>query len=126
MLQGPCIQRIKVADVRFPHTAPYRRTRVVAAPWPTKTGNGTWQQYVTLPEAALQPVPEGLSDEAASQFLVSCTGVGTDAVRQEVLVTPHTCLSPIAMPHAQPTLPALPIRVQCQVKIASVPCRSTP
>ena len=44
--------------------------RVVAAPWPTKSGSGTWQQYVVVPEAALVAVAEGVSDEDAAQFLV--------------------------------------------------------
>ncbi len=27
--------------------------RVVAVPWPTASGNGTWQQYVCVPEEHL-------------------------------------------------------------------------
>ena len=55
------------------HTNPYfsHSTRVVAAPWPTKSGNGSWQQYVTVPESSLIPVPDALNDVVASQFLVN-------------------------------------------------------
>lgn len=45
--------------------------RVVAVPWNTKTGNGSWQQYATVPEAALVAVPDELPDEAACQFTVN-------------------------------------------------------
>lgn len=45
--------------------------RVVAVPWPTKVGNGTWQQFVAVPESSLQAVPDSVSDDAAAQFLVN-------------------------------------------------------
>lgn len=45
--------------------------RVVAVPWGTKTGNGSWQQYATVPEKSLFPVLDGISDEEACQFLVN-------------------------------------------------------
>ena len=45
--------------------------RVVACPWPTKTGNGTWQQLCAVPESLLLAVPDSVSDEAAAQFLVN-------------------------------------------------------
>ncbi len=32
---------------------------------------GTWQQYLRVPESALLPVPDNVSDEAAAQFFVS-------------------------------------------------------
>lgn len=44
---------------------------MVAAPWPTKEGNGSWQQFVVVPEWSLVPVPSDLSDVVASQFLVN-------------------------------------------------------
>ncbi len=46
-------------------------TRVVAVPWGTLDGEGTWQQYAVVPEAALLPVPDSLPDEAAAQFLIN-------------------------------------------------------
>lgn len=46
-------------------------TRVVAVPWGTFHGDGTWQQYTVVPEAALIAVPDSVSDEAACQFVVN-------------------------------------------------------
>ncbi|KAK9909308.1 hypothetical protein WJX75_000309 [Coccomyxa subellipsoidea] len=46
-------------------------TRVVAVPWNTFTGDGTWQQYTAVPEDKLIAVPDSVSDESASQFLVN-------------------------------------------------------
>lgn len=46
-------------------------TRVVAVPWGTFEGNGTWQQYAVVPEAALIAVPDSVPDESAAQFLVN-------------------------------------------------------
>ena len=46
-------------------------TRVVAVPWGTFHGEGTWQQYVVVPEAALIAVPDSVPDEAAWQFVVN-------------------------------------------------------
>ncbi|KAK9845455.1 hypothetical protein WJX81_006838 [Elliptochloris bilobata] len=46
-------------------------TRVVGVPWPAEGGNGTWQQYVNVPEGHLLPVADAVSDEAAAQFLVN-------------------------------------------------------
>ena len=48
--------------------------RVTAAPFPAKTGNGTWQQYLCVSEAALLAVPDAVSDEAAAQFYVRAPG----------------------------------------------------
>ncbi|KAK9845268.1 hypothetical protein WJX81_001668 [Elliptochloris bilobata] len=46
--------------------------RVVAVPWPTGTANGgTWQQYVSVPEANLVAVPDAVPDEAAAQFFLN-------------------------------------------------------
>ena len=45
--------------------------RVVSIAWPAKVGSGTWQEYVCVAEAALCPVPEGVSDEAAAMALVN-------------------------------------------------------
>ncbi|KAK9828525.1 hypothetical protein WJX72_000585 [[Myrmecia] bisecta] len=45
--------------------------RVVAAPWPTFQGEGTWQQYVAVAEKHLVAVPDSVSDQAASQFFVN-------------------------------------------------------
>ncbi|PNH10840.1 putative trans-2-enoyl-CoA reductase 1, mitochondrial [Tetrabaena socialis] len=46
--------------------------RVVAAEWQgTAVGNGTWQQYVSVPEEDLVPVPDDLPDEAACQALIN-------------------------------------------------------
>lgn len=45
--------------------------RVVATPWPIMSGNGTWQQYIVIPESVLYAVPDTVSDEAAAQFLVN-------------------------------------------------------
>ncbi|PRW59002.1 NAD(P)-binding [Chlorella sorokiniana] len=52
--------------------------RVTAAPFPSVVkGQGTWQQYLSVPEAALLPVPDNVSDEAAAQFFVNpVTAVG--------------------------------------------------
>ncbi|KAK9829079.1 hypothetical protein WJX72_003772 [[Myrmecia] bisecta] len=51
--------------------------RVVAAPWPTFQGEGTWQQYVAVPEQHLVAVPDSLSDQAAAQaFINPATAVG--------------------------------------------------
>ncbi|KAL4459109.1 hypothetical protein ABPG75_013974 [Micractinium tetrahymenae] len=45
--------------------------RVTATPFDTAKGQGTWQQYVVLPEEKLMAVPHKLSDEAAAQFFVN-------------------------------------------------------
>ena len=45
--------------------------RVVAVPWGTRRGNGSWAQYVAVPEAALVAVPDQLADDAACQFMVN-------------------------------------------------------
>ncbi|KAL4427108.1 hypothetical protein ABPG77_001112, partial [Micractinium sp. CCAP 211/92] len=55
--------------------------RVVATPFDTLTGQGTWQQYVVVPEEKLMAVPESLSDETASQFLVNPVWTGACRVR---------------------------------------------
>ncbi|KAK9829316.1 hypothetical protein WJX72_005163 [[Myrmecia] bisecta] len=55
--------------------------RVVAAPWPTFQGEGTWQQYVAMAEKHLVAVPESLSDQAAAQAFVNpTTAVGLLAI----------------------------------------------
>ena len=46
-------------------------TRVIAVPWGTMGGEGTWQQYVAVPEAALVSVPDGVPDETAAQAIVN-------------------------------------------------------
>ncbi|EIE20823.1 NAD(P)-binding protein [Coccomyxa subellipsoidea C-169] len=46
-------------------------TRVVAVPWNTYDGDGSWQQYTAVPEDVLIPVPDNVSDESASQFLIN-------------------------------------------------------
>jgi NADPH:quinone reductase-like Zn-dependent oxidoreductase len=45
--------------------------RVTAAPFNTKTGQGTWQQYACVPQERVLAVPDRVSDEAAAQFVVS-------------------------------------------------------
>ena len=45
--------------------------RVVGLPWSTKVGDGSWQQYAVVPEAALMAVPDAVSDEAAAQYAVN-------------------------------------------------------
>lgn len=45
--------------------------RVTASPFPARSGHGTWQQYICVGEDVLLAVPDGVSDEAAAQFLVS-------------------------------------------------------
>jgi NADPH:quinone reductase-like Zn-dependent oxidoreductase len=45
--------------------------RVVGFPWSTKVGDGSWQQYVVVPEASLIAVPDDVSDEAAAQYAVN-------------------------------------------------------
>lgn len=45
--------------------------RVTATPFDTAKGQGTWQQYVVLPEEKLMAVPDSLSDETAAQFFVN-------------------------------------------------------
>lgn len=45
--------------------------RVASLGWRTPEGNGTWQQYVTVPEDTLVPVPDGVSDEAAAVAFVN-------------------------------------------------------
>ncbi|CAL8467965.1 g7503 [Coccomyxa elongata] len=46
-------------------------TRVVAAPWNTLPGDGSWQQYTVVPEAVLIAVPDNVSNESASQFFIN-------------------------------------------------------
>ncbi|KAK9864297.1 hypothetical protein WJX84_011779 [Apatococcus fuscideae] len=60
-------------------------TRVVTIwpTWPASSGNGTWQQYICVPEDILVTVPDGLADEVAAQFLVNpVTVVGMVEVLQ--------------------------------------------
>ncbi|EIE25506.1 NAD(P)-binding protein [Coccomyxa subellipsoidea C-169] len=45
--------------------------RVVAVPWPSTEGEGTWQQYVAVPLENLVPVRDEVSNEDASQYLVN-------------------------------------------------------
>jgi len=46
--------------------------RVVGAPFTTvEHGNGTWQQYMVVPESCLLGVPDSVSDDAAAQFWVN-------------------------------------------------------
>ncbi|KAK9830034.1 hypothetical protein WJX72_009314 [[Myrmecia] bisecta] len=45
--------------------------RVVAAPWPMFEGQGTWQQYVAVPERHLVAVPDNVPDEHAAQFWIN-------------------------------------------------------
>ena len=42
-------------------------TRVVGAPWRTKQGQGSWQQYACAPVGDLFPVGDRLSEETAAQ-----------------------------------------------------------
>ena len=46
-------------------------TRVIALSWGTMHGEGTWQQYAVVPEAALVPVPDGVPEETAAQAIVN-------------------------------------------------------
>eukprot|EP00887_Chlorella_sp_A99_P000813 scaffold5.g813.t1 len=51
--------------------------RVVGTPWSTQRGNGSWQQYVAISEGLLLGVPDGMSDDVASQYFVNpVTAVG--------------------------------------------------
>ena len=45
--------------------------RVVSGNWGAYDGNGTWQQYLVVPESSLIAVPDSISDEVAAQFLVN-------------------------------------------------------
>ena len=36
-----------------------------------RNGNGSWQEFVTLPASNFIPVPDSVSDESAAQFLVN-------------------------------------------------------
>lgn len=45
--------------------------RVTAAPFPAAIGQGTYQQYVCVDEAALLAVPDAVTDEAAAQFYIN-------------------------------------------------------
>ncbi|KAL3148871.1 hypothetical protein ABBQ32_001743 [Trebouxia sp. C0010 RCD-2024] len=45
--------------------------RVVAVPWPTAEGEGTYQQYVATPEKNLVVVPDNVDDDMAAQFLIN-------------------------------------------------------
>lgn len=58
-----------ISSSHRPH--PTGSARVVATPWNTKDGDGTWQQYVAINESALHAVPDELDDEAACQFFVN-------------------------------------------------------
>ncbi|KAK9829662.1 hypothetical protein WJX72_007192 [[Myrmecia] bisecta] len=56
---GPGVTRVKPGQ------------RVVAAPWPTFHGQGTWQQYVVVPEKHLVLVPDEVPDQEAAQFWIN-------------------------------------------------------
>ena len=45
--------------------------RVVGMPWSTRVGDGSWQQYAVVGEAALVAVPDAVTDEAAAQYAVN-------------------------------------------------------
>lgn len=45
--------------------------RVVAAPWNTRRGDGTWQQYAVVDESVLIDVPDSVSDESAAQAVIN-------------------------------------------------------
>jgi NADPH:quinone reductase-like Zn-dependent oxidoreductase len=50
---------------------------VVAGPWHTSDGNGTWAKYVLVDENRLYAVPDTLSDDVACQFATNpLTAVG--------------------------------------------------
>ena len=50
-VQCPGVGRVKKNG---PGASKYKPgQRVTGVPWPTKDGNGTWQQYVAVPEANL-------------------------------------------------------------------------
>ena len=42
--------------------------RVVAGPWNTDEGGGTWAQYVTVAEDRLLAIPDSMNDDVACQF----------------------------------------------------------
>ena len=37
----------------------------------SKSGHGSWQQYVSVSEDLLWPVPDTISDETAAQFVIN-------------------------------------------------------
>ncbi|KIZ07601.1 alcohol dehydrogenase [Monoraphidium neglectum] len=45
--------------------------RVTARPWRADKGDGSWQQYTTIPANLLVPVPDAVSDEVAAQFYIN-------------------------------------------------------
>lgn len=68
----PGLEGVGVVEAAGPGATKFTAgQRVVACPWPTKTGNGTWQQLCVVPESLLLAVPDSVSDEAAAQFLVN-------------------------------------------------------
>eukprot|EP00879_Flechtneria_rotunda_P014358 GHRR01014999.1.p1 GENE.GHRR01014999.1~~GHRR01014999.1.p1 ORF type:complete len:277 (+),score=108.16 GHRR01014999.1:238-1068(+) len=45
--------------------------RVTSLGWLGNKGNGSWQQYVTLPQELLVALPDNISDEAGAQFFIN-------------------------------------------------------
>ncbi|PSC74291.1 NAD(P)-binding [Micractinium conductrix] len=68
----PGLEGMGVVESNGPGASQYKPgQRVTAAPFGAAGGNGTWQEYVCVDEGALLAVPDGVSDEAAAQFLVN-------------------------------------------------------
>lgn len=71
--------------------------RVTSLGWlTTKEGNGSWQQFITLPQELLVPLPDSISDEAGAQFYVSHSRQakrGPSGVAFQT-VMPLTCILP--------------------------------
>ena len=38
---------------------------------PDRSGQGLWQDYIVVPETHVVPIPDSISNEVASQFLVN-------------------------------------------------------
>eukprot|EP00884_Botryococcus_braunii_P004728 jgi/Botrbrau1/14256/Bobra.113_2s0004.2 len=45
--------------------------RIIGAPWKTKIGQGSWQQYATIKAADAMKVPDDIADETAAQLWVN-------------------------------------------------------
>lgn len=72
----PGLEGVGVVEENGPGAGKYKPgQRVVGAPWPVQSGNGTWQQYMAVSEERLFPVPDDVTDEAAAQFFVNPVAV---------------------------------------------------
>ena len=60
-----------VGEVEDPNGSQLIKGQRVIVFFDAKNGNGSWQEYVVRPVESLIPVPDSVSTEAASQFLVN-------------------------------------------------------